>query len=95
MNTQKTKIQRSFYLIKGFMVLVVIMQVVQFYQVRVIDFGEVAGAVGFLSFLRGLLLSPLLLAAPIKQGFKANSIITKESYTYFIFAFILTVVSIF
>jgi predicted Na+-dependent transporter len=90
---QTKKIQRSSNLIKGFMALVVIMQTVQFYQTNVLDFGAIAGAVGVLLFLRGLLLSPSLLAAPIKHWFKSNFNCSKESYLYFISAFVLIAAS--
>ena len=58
MEEQAIKIQRSTNLIKAFMVLVVIMQAIQIYQTNVIDLGAIAGAIGVLSLLRGLLLSP-------------------------------------
>ncbi len=95
MEDQLNKIQRSTNLIKGFMALVVLMQAVQIYQTNVMDWGALAGAFGVLSLLRGLLLSPSLLASPIKYWFKANFSLSKESYKYFILAFVLIVVSAF
>jgi len=95
MEDQAIKIKRSSNLIKGFMALVIIMQAVQFYQTNVMDFGAIAGAIGVLSLLRGLLLSPPLLAAPLKHWFKPNFAFSKESYKYFILAFVLIVVSSF
>ncbi len=77
------------------MALVIIMQAIQFYQTNVMDFGAIAGAIGVLSLLRGLLLSPTLLAAPLKHWFKPNFTFSKGSYKYFILAFILIVVSSF
>ena len=44
--SQISKVQRSTRLIKGFMALVVLTYALQFYQSKVIDFGELAGAVG-------------------------------------------------
>lgn len=95
MEDQTRKIQRSSNLIKGFMVLVVLMQVIQFYQTNIMDFGDIAGAVGVIALLRGLLLSPLLLALPIKHWFNNNLSLSKQSYKYFIIAFALIVVSTF
>jgi membrane protein CcdC involved in cytochrome C biogenesis len=95
MEDQVVKIQRSSNLIKGFMALVVLMQVFQIYQTNVMDWGSLAGAFGVLSLLRGLLLSPVLLAAPIKYWFKSNFTVSKVSYKYFLLAFILIVVSAF
>jgi len=95
MEVQSAKIQRSSNLIKGFMALVIIMQAVQFYQTNVLDFGALAGAVGVLSLLRGLLLSPSLLAAPLKYWFKPNFTFSKESYKYLSLAFLLILVSAF
>lgn len=95
MEDQVDKIQRSSNLIKGFMALVVIMQAVQFYKTNVIDFGAIAGAIGVLSLLRGLLLSSSLLAAPLKYWFKPNFTFSKESYKYLILAFMLILVSAF
>lgn len=94
MEEQATKIQHSSNLIKGFMVLVIIFQVVQFYQTRILDFGEIAGAFGVLFLLRGLLSSPLLLVSPLKYWFKPNLGFSTASYIYFIFAFVLVVVSL-
>jgi hypothetical protein len=95
MERQSVKIQRSSHLIKGFMALVIFMQALRIYQTEVMDFGALAGAFGVLSLLRGLLLTPSLLAAPIKYWFKSNIIFSKESYKYFLLAFILIIVSAF
>jgi predicted Na+-dependent transporter len=84
MEDKAIKIQRSSNLIKGFMALVVIMQAVQFYQTNIMDFGAIAGAIGVLSLLRGLLLSPSLLAAPLKHWFKPNFYFSKESYKLYV-----------
>tara|TARA_R110000823_G_scaffold230688_1_gene357488 strand:- start:350 stop:637 length:288 start_codon:yes stop_codon:yes gene_type:complete len=94
MEEQAVKIQRSSNLVKGFMALVIIFQVVQFYQTRMLDFGEIAGVFGILFFLRGLLSSPLLLVAPLKHWFKSNLVFSTASYKYFICAFVLVVVSL-
>lgn len=95
MEDQSIKIQRSANLIKGFMALVVLIQGFQIYQTNVIDGGALAGTFGVLSLLRGLLLSPSLLAAPLKYWFKPNFSFSKESYKYFVLAFVLIVVSAF
>jgi hypothetical protein len=95
MEDQSVKIQRCSNLIKGFMVLVIFMQALQIYQTNVMDLGALAGAFGVLSLLRGLLLSPSLLAAPIKYWFKANYTFPQESYKYLLLAFILIIVSAF
>ena len=93
MEDQAVKIQRSSYLIKAFMALVVIVQAVQFYQTNVLDFGAIAGSIGVLSLLRGFLLSPAILATPVKHWFKSSTVFTKESYSYFLLAFILILIS--
>lgn len=93
MAEQALKIKRSITLIKGFMVLVVILQASQIYQGNVIDLGAIAGAFGVLSLLRGLLLSPILLAAPIKKWFKLDVNFSKESYKYFLLALVLIIIS--
>ena len=95
MDLQNEKINRSVKLIKGFMVLVIFMFLLQYYQNRVLDFGAFAGSAGVLSLLRGILLSPSLLAAPIKHWSTANFTLSKDSYVYFILAFVLIVVSAF
>jgi hypothetical protein len=94
-NHQTEKVNRSVKLIKGFMLLVIIMQVVQFFQTRVIDFGAIAGGIGVLSLLRGILLSPALLTTPVKHWFGSAATFAKESSPYFILAFVLIVVSAF
>jgi len=93
MEGQGSKIERSSKLIKGFMALVIVMQIIEFYQTSIMDFGVIAGAFGALSFLRGLLLSPQLLVTPLKQWFKSNIKLSKESYKYFILAVVLIVIS--
>jgi len=93
MEDQSSKIERSSKLIKGFMALVIVMQIIEFYQTSVMDFGVIAGAFGVLSFLRGLLLSPQLLVTPFNQWFKSNVKLSKESYKYFILAVILIAIS--
>jgi hypothetical protein len=60
MADQAVKIQRGSNLIKGFMAFVITVQAIQFYQTNIMDFGAIAGAIGVLSLLRGLLLSPSL-----------------------------------
>jgi len=95
MTEQAIKIRRSSNLIKGFMILVIIMQTIQYFQTHVMDFGELAGAAGVLSLLRGLLLSPSLLASPIRQWFKSNNTLNKDSKKYFVLACVLIVVSSF
>jgi hypothetical protein len=93
MEDQASKIKHGLNIIKGFMALVVIMQVVQIYQTSVIDFSSIAGTVGVLSIFKGFLSSPSVLATPIKYWFKPNFAFSKESYKYFFLAFILIVVS--
>lgn len=93
MKEQTDRINRNSNLIKGFMAIVVMVQVAQFYQTRVIDLGSIAGAVGFLSLLRGLLLSPVILAAPIKNCFTSNITFSQGSIRYFILALILIMIS--
>lgn len=95
LKNQTMKIQRSSILIKSFMVLVIIVQIVQFFQTNVIDFGAIAGAIGVLAMLRGLLLSPSLLTAPLRYWFQSDFTFSKESYKYFALAFVLIVVSLF
>jgi len=92
-NNNKNKIQRSSKLIKGFMALVLIMQVVHVYQTGVFDFGALSGACGVLSLLRGILLSPQLLISPLRDFFTAKVGLSKDSYKYFVLAFILILVS--
>lgn len=95
MQEHAIKIQRSAKLIKGFMILVIVMQAVQVYQTNVIDFGAIAGAVGVLFFLRGLLLTPTLLATPLKRWFTSKFSLSKESNIHFILAFLFIIVSVF
>ena len=90
---QASKIQRSSNLIKAFMVLVAVVQVVRFYQSHVIDFGDVAGSVGGLSLMRGILLSPKILAIPVKLWRTSTDVFSPASYKYFIVAIVLIVVS--
>jgi hypothetical protein len=75
------------------MALVMLTLAINIYTTNVIDFGSVAGAIGILSMLRGFLCSPSLLSMPIKIWLGAEYKISKESYLYFISAFILIVVS--
>lgn len=93
MDTKTDKINRSVKLIKGFMALVILMQLVQYFQTRVLDFGGLAGAIGVLALLRGILSSPSLLAEPVKSWAKSNFTLSKDSYFYFLLAFVLIVVS--
>lgn len=95
MTEQTNRIQRNTNLIKGFMALVIIMQVVQFYQINVLDFGAIAGAIGVLSLLRGLLLSPQVLVTPVRRWLNTKFIFSKASYRYFMSAFVLIIVSAF
>lgn len=95
MDDKNSKIQRSSYFIKGFMALVIIIQAYQFYQTNIIDFGAIAGSIGILALLRGLLLSPILLTVPIKAWFTLSNALSKESYKYFILAFVLLIVAAF
>jgi len=75
------------------MALVATMLAIQIYDTNVIDFGSVAGAIGILSMLRGLLVSPSLLSMPIKNWLRSHHKLSKESYFYFILAFVLIIVS--
>ena len=75
------------------MALVMLTLTINTYKTGVIDFGSVAGAIGILSMLRGLLCSPSLLTMPIKSWINSENKITKESYLYFILALLLMVVS--
>lgn len=93
MDVQVVKVKRSVKLIKGFMALVVFMQALQVYQTNILDLGAIAGAIGVLLFLRGLLLSPSSLSAPLSSWFKPNVSFSKESLRHFIFALILILVS--
>jgi hypothetical protein len=95
MDTQAAKINRSVKLIKGFMALVVFMFLLQYYQTNIIDFGAFAGSVGVLSLLRGILLSPPLLATPVKDWTISKVTFSKSSYLYFLLAFVLILVSAF
>ena len=93
MDIQTDKINRSVKLIKGFMLLVIIMFLLQYYQTRVLDLGAFAGSAGVLSLLRGILLSPSLLAAPVKNWITPSFTLSKKSYPYFMLAFVLIAVS--
>jgi len=94
-NSIAIKIQRSTRLIKTFMMLVVIVQCIQYFQTSVFDFGALAGAGGILSLLRGLLVSPILLVTPMKKWFTPTSRISKESCHYFLLAFVSIIASSF
>ena len=91
--SQISKVQRSTRLIKGFMALVVLTYALQFYQSKVIDFGELAGAVGTLALFRALLLSPMLLIVPVKAWFQSKISFSRGSIKYLLLAFVLIVVS--
>ena len=95
MDIKTAKINRSVTLIKCFMVLVVFMFLLQYYQTSVIDFGAFAGSVGVLSLLRGILLSPSLLTSQVKHWTIGDFTFTKSSCLYFILAFVLILVSAF
>jgi len=95
MDSKAEKIHRSTKLIKAFMALVIIMQIIQYFQTSALDFGALAGATGVLALLRGILLSPGLLAKPVKEWSSLQSTFSKNSYSYFILAFVLIVVSAF
>lgn len=92
--SQANKIQRSARLIKAFMALVVMTFALQFYQSSVLDFGEIAGAVGTLALLRALLLSPRLLITPFKDLFQSKVTFSKASIKYLLLAFVLIIVSV-
>jgi len=89
---QVSKIQRSARLIKGFMALIVLTYALQFYQSGVIDFGEVAGAIGTLALFRALMLSPMLLIIPFKEWFQSKITFSKASIKYLLLAFVLIIV---
>jgi len=91
--SQISKVQRSTRLIKGFMALVVLTYALQFYQSKVIDFGELAGAVGTLALFRALLLSPMLLIVPVKTWFQSKITFSRDSIKYLLLAFVLIFVS--
>ena len=95
MEGKAVKIRRGLILIKGFMVLVIVMQAVQFYQTNIMDLGAITGTVGVLSLLRGLLLSPCLLTVPLSHWFKSDLSFSKDSYKYFGLAFASIIVSSF
>jgi hypothetical protein len=95
LDTQTAKINRSVKLIKGFMALVIFMFLLQYYQTRVLDFGAFAGSAGVLSLLRGILLSPSFLSTQVKYWSSSNFTVSKASYSYFILAFVLILVSAF
>jgi hypothetical protein len=75
------------------MALVMLTLGINIYTTNVIDLGSVAGALGILSMLRGFLCSASLLSMPIKSWLTSDQKISKESYSYFILAFILIVIS--
>jgi hypothetical protein len=93
MDTETAKINRSVKLIKGFMLLVIAMFLLQYYQTGVLDFGAFAGSVGVLSLLRGILLSLSLLATPFKYWKVSTATFSKSSCFYFLLAFVLILVS--
>jgi len=92
---QTAKINRSVKLIKGFMALVIFMFLLQYYQTSVLDLGAFAGSIGVLYLLRGILLSPSLLTTPVKKWAVSNATFSRKSYSYFILAFVLILVSAF
>lgn len=92
---QRPKIQRSTALIKIAMAVVVLVQVYRIYTSGVVDFGELAGAFGALSLLRGVLLSPVLLATPMRSWSEPEVFICSQSYKHFAFGTVLVVISVF
>ena len=95
MDIKTAKINRSVKLIKGFMALVIFMFLLQYYQTSVLDLGAFAGSIGVLSLLRGILLSPSLLTTPVKKWAVSNATFSRKSYSEFILAIVLILVSAF
>lgn len=95
MEDNTAKIQRSVNLIKGFMVLFVLVQVVNIYQSGEMDWGSLAGTFGVLSLFRGLLLSPKVFTSPMRYWLKNNFLLSTASYKYFLFALVLIIISLF
>ena len=93
MENQSNKLQRNINLIKGFMAVVVFFLIFNVVQTGTLAFSVVASTVAFLSFLRGVILSPLLLLVPFKNWFGSNALITNDSLRYFLLAAVLVIIS--
>lgn len=92
MEDQQEKIQRNRVLIKGFMAIILVWQAIQISQSGVWDFGELASAIGALLLLKGLAVSPSLLAISPRLWFSSNLSLSGQSYKYFITGAALVVV---
>ena len=88
MDIYEKKLRRGNYFIKILMILTTLMFANQYYQSQVFDLGEFASLIAILAFLRGLMLSPLMLNSPMKSWVKKSNNFSKESYVYFFIAFL-------
>jgi len=95
MDNEQEKLQRNQLLIKGFMVLVIIHQLILYFDDYTLDFGAIAGAVAVLAMLRGLLVSPILLATPIRQWRSSQLSVNRDGKRYFFIAILMLIISLF
>jgi len=95
MDNEQEKLQRNQLLIKGFMVLVILHQLILYFDDYTLDFGAIAGAVAVLAMLRALLASPVLLATPIRLWRSSKLSINKDSKRYFSIAILMLAISLF
>lgn len=88
-----SKLKRSSIVIKSFMVLILCLQLMQYYDTGIIDMGDVAGTLGVLALLRGFLLSPDLLTNRARDWSSPSVEVSAEGKKYFLLAAVLIVVS--
>ncbi|QQX80758.1 hypothetical protein JK628_02470 [Shewanella sp. KX20019] len=93
MAAQVDKTQRNSRIIKAFMIIVALTHAIGIYQSSMTDWGQLAGTIAVLAFLRGLLLSPSCLVTPINLWFSQKISFSQASYKYFLLAMVLMLVS--
>lgn len=86
------KFKRNAWLIKGFMVLIIGFQAMNYVNTHIIDLGELAGLFAILFFLRGLLLTPLLIVAPIETYRINSNLISLQTKLHFVASLLLLIV---
>ncbi len=81
-DAQAQKLKRSTQLIKGFMLLVVFIEVLNIIQTESLDFGSIAGTTAILALLRAILVTPKLLTSPFRQWLRTREPMSSESKNY-------------
>lgn len=87
------KFKRNAWLIKSFMALATVAEVLHYANTGVIDFGRIAGLCAVLLFLKGLLLPPLLLIAPMSAYSNHVNLISFHTKVHYAIGLVLLLVS--